>query len=155
MEALRNYSQHEAFPIQGWSVNHHRDESTEPNTHWASVRPSLAVETLAEADKFKASVLEELKKLKPPIFMKPLICEYIEKLAVVHEEFRTATKSHHGQCARRLNAGIEEFVAQYPGKAISVVALPVDERGLKAGEPVYMTATVTEYFDCCGSEWAQ
>lgn len=145
MEALRNYSQHEAFPIQGWSVDHRRDKSTEPNTHWASVQPSLTVETLAEADKFKASVLEELKKLKPPIFMKPLIREYMEKLAAVHEEFRTATKSLMDDAQGRLNAGTEEFVAHYPGKAISVVALPVDKRGLKAGEPVYLTATVTEY----------
>ena len=77
--------------------------------------------------------------------MKPLIREYMEKLAAVHEEFRTATKSLMDDTQGRLNAGIEEFVAQYPGKTISVVALPVDERGLKAGEPVYMTATVTEY----------
>lgn len=145
MEALRNYSQHKAFPIHGWTVSYHRDDSTTPNIHWAGVRPSLDVDEFSKAGKFKSSVLKELQELKPPIFLKPLIREYMERLGEVHAEFRAATKSLMDEAQRRLKAGVDQFVAQYPGSTSLVVALPVDERGIKQGKPVYMTATVTEY----------
>jgi hypothetical protein len=145
MEALRNYSQHEAFPIHGWTVNHWLDDSVEPNVHWASVNPSLDFDCLAKADSFKRSVLKELQAVGGTLALKPFIREYIERLGTVHAEFRTATKAFTAEALGRLKAAVDRFVAAYPGKSISIVALPVDKRGIKAGEPVYLTATVVEY----------
>ena len=145
MEALRNYSQHEAFPIHGWMVNHRWDDSVEPNVNWSSVNPSLDLDSLARAEKFKKAVLQELQEGGGPLALKPFIREYIERLGTVHLEFRSATKALMAEALGRLKAAVDRFVAAYPGKSISVVALPIDERGIKAGEPVHLTATVVEY----------
>jgi hypothetical protein len=94
---------------------------------------------------FKVSVLKELQELQPPILMKPLMREYIERLGAVHMEFRAATKLLMDDAQAHLKSGVDEFVATYPGYRGLVVALRVDERGIGEGDPVYMTATVTEY----------
>jgi hypothetical protein len=36
-------------------------------------------------------------------------------------------------------------VQKFPGGEISAVALPVDEEGIKAGDPVYLSAAVVKY----------
>jgi hypothetical protein len=145
MEALRNYAQHEAFPIHGWTVSRRLDDSIEPNVHWASVNPTLDLASLAKAESFKKAVLKELQAAVGPLALKPFIREYIERLGTVHVEFRDATKALTAEALGRLKAAVDRFVAAFPGNSISVVALPVDERGIKAGEPVYLTAIVVEY----------
>jgi len=145
LEALRNYSQHEGFPIHGWTVIHRRDDSVEPSVHWASVNPSLDLESLARAGSFKKAILNELNAVGGSLELKPFIREYIEQLGTVHLAFRTATKTIAAEALKRLKTAVDRFVATYAGSSISVVALPVDDRGLKVGEPVYLTATVVEY----------
>lgn len=145
MEALRNYSQHEAFSIHGWTVSHRRDTSVEPNVHWSTVNPALDLAALAKAERFKRAVLKELQAAGGPLALKPFVRDYIERLGAVHGEFRTATKAFTTEALGRLKAAVDRFVTAFPGSSFSVVALPVDERGIKVGEPVYLTATVVEY----------
>ncbi len=144
MEALRNYGQHEAFPIHGWEVNHRWDDSTQPSLHKASVKPTLGIEELAASKTFKRAVLKEIQNMKPPIELKPFVRAYIEELGAVHEEFRKATDGMVEDAMNRISGAVDRFVAQYPGSKISVVALPVDERGIRAGDPVYLSAIVVE-----------
>ena len=72
--------------------------------------------------------------------LKPLIREYIERLAGVHTQFPALMDAAQA----RLKGAVDGFVAKYPGHRGLVVAIPVDERGVKQGDPVYMTATVME-----------
>lgn len=143
METLRNYAQHEDLPVHGWEVNQYWDDSTEPSLMKAQVNPSLDVAVLSEAEKFKKTVLKELTG--KTVALKPLIREYIEQLGLVHEEFREATKSLREYSTNMIKDAVARFVAQYPGSDISVVALPVNEEGYKAGEPVYLSAIVMKY----------
>jgi hypothetical protein len=145
MEALRNYAQHEAFPVHGWTVKQEWDTSTEPKLLRATVSPRLDLKTLAQSKRFKKGVLEELENTTSSIELKPLIREYIEQLWMVHSEFRTATSSLMSEAMSRVKAAVARFTAEYPGSELSVVALPVDEDGLKVGEPIYLSAPVVEY----------
>jgi hypothetical protein len=145
MEALRNYGQHESFPIHGWTVHHWWDESTEPSLHRASVNPILRIEELAASKKFKKAVVAELEGLDKPIELKPFAREYIEQLGAVHEEFRKATSALVREATDRIEHAVSRFVTEFPGSRKPIVALPVDERGLRAGDPVYLSAVVMEH----------
>jgi len=145
MEALRNYAQHEAFPVHSWAVKQEWDTSTEPKLLRATVKPSLDLLRLAKANQFKKKVLDDLKNTAAPIELKPLIREYIEQLWMVHSEFRAATNSLMSKAMSSVKAAVARFTAEYPGSELSVVALPVDKDSLKVGEPVYLSATVVEY----------
>jgi hypothetical protein len=145
MEALRNYSQHEAFPVHNWEVNFWKDTTVEPMLFRANINPSLNLTTLSEAKKFKKAVLEELVQAGGPTELKPIIREYVEQLCIVHAEFRAATKSMFAEAMGEITAARDKFLAQFPGSKVSVVALPVDEDGIKMGDPVYLNAHVIDY----------
>jgi hypothetical protein len=129
----------------GRSVKQEWDTSAEPKVLRATVSPTLDLPTLAKAHQFKKSVLEELEETSGPIELKPLIREYIEQLWTVHNEFRTAADSLMSEATSRVKAAASRFIAEYPGSELSVVALPVDKDSLKAGKPIYLSASVVEY----------
>jgi hypothetical protein len=145
IEALRNYAQHEAFPVHGWTMRQSWDNSTEPSLLRATVSPSLDLSTLAKASQFKKSVLQELRSSGGPVELKPLIRECIEELSIVHEEFRAATKSLMDGAKNGIQGAVNRFTAEYPGNEIGIVALPVDKDGIQVGDPVHLSASVIKY----------
>lgn len=154
MEALRNYAQHVAFPVQGWTVEQSWDDSTKPSLLKARISPGLDLAALSASGKFKKTVLDELQeKIAPnelrkkakPTPLKPIIREYIEELGTVHSELRAATNSCVSEATARIRGAVVRFVEKFPGSEIPVVALPVDEAGIKTGDPVYLSATVMKY----------
>jgi hypothetical protein len=121
------------------------DTSTKPSLLRATVNPTLDPSTLAKAKKVKRSFLLELQSTAGPLELKPLIRECIEELGIVHEEFRTATKSLMSEALNEIKGAVNQFIAKYPGSAIGIVALPVDKDSIQAGAPVYLSASVIEY----------
>ncbi len=144
LEALRNYAQHEAFPIQVWQVQHSRDDSTTPARWKVGVNPKLDVGSLSRSRQFKRSVLAEIEKTGA-VHLKPLIREYIEQLSMVHEEFRAATEASADAAEKALKAALDRFIAEHPGDARTVVALSVGDDGTTTAEdPLYISAPVLE-----------
>ena len=145
MEALRNYSQHEAFPVHKWQVNFWKDTKADPMLFRTGITPSLNLDTLRAAKSFKKTVLAEIEASAGPTELKPIIREYVEELCKVQTEFRVATKSMYDKSMGLILEARDGFVAKFPGSHVSVAALPVDQQGLKAGNPISLSAIVVEY----------
>lgn len=145
VEALRNYSQHEAFPVHKWEVNSWKDTKTDPMLFRTGITPSLNLVTLRESKSFKKSVLTEIEDHAGPTELKPLIREYVEELCKVQGEFRVATKSMYEKSIGLILEARNRFVSKFPGSHVSVAAMPVDQQGLKVGDPISLSAVVVEY----------
>lgn len=145
VEALRNYSQHEAFPVHKWEVNSWKDTKVEPILFRTGITPSLNLVTLRASKSFKKTVLAEIETHGGPTELKPIIREYVEELCKVQAEFRVATKSMYDRSMGLILEARDRFVAKFPGSHVSVAALPVDQQGFKAGNPISLSAIVVEY----------
>ena len=143
MEALRNYAQHAALPIHG--ITTHASRDIEPHTLSFAVLPILDYEQLAQDGSFKKSVLGEIGDLQK-IEMKPMVREYIEGLSAIHNIFRNTTHPRSNACIAQLNKSTERFARQFPEETtLALSVLPVDCRGLKAGEEVYIAGPMEDY----------
>jgi len=146
METLRNYSQHAALPVHMWATESRWDDSVEPSLLKFSVDPGLGLEMLALSPKFKKTVLDELKKYKEAIPLKPLIREYIEHLSGLHETFRKATEQVRVESKKLIEDAVARFITAFPDEEeFGMVALPLDEEGHQDGEAVYLTGPLLEY----------
>jgi hypothetical protein len=144
MEALRNYSQHQSLPIHTWTIHADWARDVEPNQLGFSVEPALDLETLSTS-RFKKSVLEELQANPSALRLKPHIREYIEQLSAIQQNFRDATAAARDNCIQQLARARTTCYAKFSAPFVGLAALPVDEEGLQAGEPVYIGAPVTNY----------
>jgi hypothetical protein len=92
MEALRNYAQHRGLPIQGLTMGSRwLDAQTATSRLEFNAATNIIISELESDDTFKKSVLEELRRAggtKGVIDVRPMIREYIQSIAAVHEEFR-------------------------------------------------------------------
>lgn len=88
MEALRNYVQHRGLPLHsvtlggGWVDTPDGERRKEKTTLY------LNVQTLSEDEKFKRSVLEELRGGNRKLPLKPLVRDYITGLICVQQAVR-------------------------------------------------------------------
>jgi hypothetical protein len=144
MEALRNYSRHQSLPIHSWTIHTEWKRDVEPNQLEFSVEPALDLETLSTS-RFKKSVLGELQASPSALKLKPHIREYVEQLSAVQEIFRDATAIARDKCIKQLAKARLTCYAKFPGRGVGLAALPIDDRGLQAGEPVYLGAPITNY----------
>ncbi len=147
MEALRNYSQHAALPIHGVTVHAFRNMNVEPNTLNFSVWPIINLEQLAEDGDFKKSVLKEISAMEK-VEMKPMVREYIESISAIHNTFRTATSAKTKTWLEQLHSSTEKFASEFPDEdTLGLAVLPIDDRGLKAGEEVYIAGPMEDYLE--------
>ncbi len=148
MEALRNYSQHEALPVHNWSTSASRDMSQDPPLLMYSVKPALDIERLENAKKFKVSVLKELKALRVKLELKPFIREYVQGIGSVQHTLRAETKVALESWRKLIRDARETYSKKFaPDHILGLCALPVDERGLSAGEPVFLSDSFLEYIE--------
>jgi hypothetical protein len=145
MEALRNYSQHEALPVHNWSVGGHKDMSVTPMTVNFSVSPALNIERL-KASKFKKSVLDELMALKGKIELKPFAREYIEGIGEVHHTFRKETELLQKESVDLIANVRAAFQLKFPTTSTSGLGtVPLDERHIAVGETIYLSDNLLDY----------
>jgi hypothetical protein len=91
-EALRNFSQHRALPVHvmSWPGTWDDVESDSRRLRF-SVVPEISLDELEAEGGFKASVLEDLGRTGKRRFpLTPILRQYVESLARVHEEVRAA-----------------------------------------------------------------
>lgn len=145
MEALRNYSQHAALPIHGVTTHASRNTNTEPSTLNFSVWPIIDIEQLAKDPDFKKSVLSEISALEK-VEMKPMVREYIESISAIHDTFRTVTTKKINAWLEQLQNSTKRFTREFPDEGtVGLSVLPIDSRGLKAGEEVYISGPMEDY----------
>jgi hypothetical protein len=145
MEALRNYAQHSALPIHGVTTHAKWHRDTEPHTMSFAVWPRIDPEQLAADGDFKKAVLKEISELEK-IELKPMVREYIEGISAVHNIFRSTTHQRSNEWIAQLNKSAERFTQQFLDEGtLGLSILPVDSRGLKAGEEVYIAGPMEEY----------
>ncbi len=96
MEALRNYTQHRGFPIHSMKFSHAwLDMDNEENSRLLhTVIPLIKVSELAQDDKFKQSVVDEMRSVsrRDRIDIRPLVRNYIEGIGTIHEKLREAIR---------------------------------------------------------------
>lgn len=145
MEALRNYSQHAALPIHGITTHASWDRASEPYALSFAVLPTLDRKQLAEDGNFKKSVLDEILQLEK-IELKLIVREYIESVSLIHNAFRKAIGPKSGVWVTQLASSTGCFAREFPDEGtIGLAVLPVDDRGLGAGEPVYIAGPMVDY----------
>jgi hypothetical protein len=92
MEALRNYAQHRGLPIQGLTMGSRWLDSQTPASRLEfNAATNIIISELESDSKFKKSVLEELRQVggsKGVVDVRPMVREYIQSIASVHEKFR-------------------------------------------------------------------
>jgi hypothetical protein len=140
MEALRNYSQHEAFPVHSWSAEWSRDASVQPHQVRYSVDPKLDLKILS-ASHFKKSVLNELLEERlETTQLKPFIRAYVEELGRVQQVFRESTADQIAESKGCVEGIVSRFTSNFPNvEARMLVAIEIDESGRQIDEPVYLT----------------
>jgi hypothetical protein len=145
MEALRNYSQHSALPIHGVTTHASWNRTVEPHTMSFAVWPNLNYKQLVQDGNFKKSVLDEIAKLEK-IEMKPMVRDYIVGVSAVHNIFRSTTNPHSKAWIEQLNKSTERFTREFPEEStLALSVLPIDERGFKASEEVYIAGPMEDY----------
>ena len=90
-------------------------------------------------------MLKELQENPSTLKLKPHIREYVGLLSAMQEAFRSATAKSRDTWVRYIAAAQADFFNKFPESIVGLAALPVDERGLRAGEPVYLTGPVINY----------
>lgn len=134
-EALRNFSQHQALPvhIMSWPSAWEEMESESKRLRFGIV-PSISIDELLAEGGFKASVLAELQSSGKKQFSLTLIVrQYVESLAVVHEQVRMSIagqiEQDHEVVLKALERAQSEFGERLVGLVVSkgVDPLQVDE----------------------------
>jgi len=90
MEAIRNYAQHRDFPIQGIKLSFQTVDGEAGSQFLHRAIPLISVSTLADDDKFKRTILHEIKNssTKDLIDVRPFIKEYVEAIGTLHVKTR-------------------------------------------------------------------
>jgi len=129
-EALRNHSQHSGFPIQSISYAHQVEREPPRTRSRLTLSPIAEVETLAQNDKFKKTVLTEMRKLGKKIDLKPHLREYMRCIARAHYIFR----EHASPLVEAANVTLNELLQQFTtsggdGNNIAIHAISkIDEK---------------------------
>ena len=111
MEALRNYSQHRGLPIHGFSYNQQYVQARgEPDRVEHNVRLSIDADLLQADRSFKRRVLDELKALPSDLDLKPLVREYIEKLAIAHVALRQSIDKRVSDATTLINDWRQRYI---------------------------------------------
>jgi len=144
MEALRNYSQHYAIPVQYIEFNASKEDGDDKYHFSYRVTPFLRPDTLKEGGAFKSSVLSELVPLGTKIELLPLIREYVENLGAIHSNFRKISKSKYAESSQLFETWIEMYEKQDPdGKSIGLAA--VQKEGTQTIKTVYIVRETIDY----------
>lgn len=154
LDALRNYAQHSALPIHGITTHAEWHRETEPHSMSFTVWPRIDPQQLAEDADFKRSVLNEMVTLEK-VELKPMVRQYIESMSAVHKTFRTTTQDVADDWLAQLKRSTDRYSSKFPtDRTLALAVLPVDDRELRAGEPVYIDGPIGTYLKHMQSKYS-
>src|SRR6266404_3545069 len=146
LDAVRNYAQHHALPVHGFSV---KGEWTKDRKFSESeFAPMISVSELAADPDFKPTTLAELKAGLAELELKPVVREYVECLSTIHHHFRESTKSPVDEQLRIITEAKARLFAAFPDERdIGVAVFLADEHGIQIGEETAISEAMRKYLD--------
>jgi hypothetical protein len=126
MGALRNHVQHHGFPIHSVKFSYEWIGDGDDSQMLNRVIPLIRISALENDDKFKKSVLRELKdnQTQDLIDIRPLIREYVEGIGKIHEKVRELIRLDLICWEKILDDTIAKFQNEF-GKEISLAGLTI------------------------------
>lgn len=132
MEALRNFVQHRGLPVEGTKFDQTRLDGKDGSRLRFTVIPYINPQLLDEDKSFKRTVLKELMKCGNEIDIKPLVREYIESIASIHEKIRSILIRDESDWESRVQQAIDLFKTKFgtesSNMALSIVAIGDDKK---------------------------
>jgi hypothetical protein len=127
MCALRNFVQHQGFPVHGSGYGASRVGEGEGRKMRFTVDPYLRPAELREGD-FKRSVLVELESMGKEIDLKFLVRDFVEGLSAATGRLREMVDATINDAAATLETAIKSFEDEFPseGSIIGLAAVRVD-----------------------------
>jgi len=141
MEAIRNHVQHAGLVAHSITHSSSLIGGRIKNYAQQTVLPTTNVETLATNPGFKKSVLNELRKQKQPIDLRPPLREYVSCLVRLHEHVREIMGDRLEENRQLYETAVKKF-STIRGKAVSCASLRIldDTRTIREECPL-----VTEF----------
>jgi len=127
LEALRNYVQHRGFPVQSVTYNADRIEDGDRWQTLFSITPYIKTKELEADEKFKKTVLDELKKLGEEVDIKPLIREFVSSIGNVHKKVREILKEDIQEWEGRFDKCIQKFKNETKDEDIVGLGIAIQE----------------------------
>lgn len=126
MEAMRNYVQHRGFPIH--AIEYSADRSKQSSRNGSRYQVAIYTKTIyLKDDRFKAKVLKELDALGGRVDVKPLVRDYVECLAQIHERLRAMLTDSLPTWEVQYMKAIEQFKTSFPQAPLNgLVAVEID-----------------------------
>jgi hypothetical protein len=146
MEALRNHVQHAELPVNTISYNFSRIRGTGPDYFQYTVIPQSEVKTLAENDKFKGKVLDEIKASGARVDLRGPMREYVSCLYKLHELLRTVMAPVLKDARFAYESSVNEFSTFGGKKYEHSRRLEVKDDGATDNE-VALVVDFLEYYD--------
>lgn len=126
MEALRNHSQHFNFPAPHLSLNMKRVDRSTHNQLLVSTTPSISVANLEKNEKFKSSILRELKEIGEVVDVKPLLREYVSCISRALIFLRNSTKTQKDNSDNKFRLALDQLHRIADNTPISNPAAAID-----------------------------
>lgn len=133
VEALRNYTQHDDFPISGMTTQMKWEEGAERIKDRAafSVTPKFDALEVSKARKLAADVRKALSELGSDAQMISHIREYVEHLGAIHSQVRKLVEQSEKNYVSTLRSAMARYQAGLPentNKPIVVIAVKWNEK---------------------------
>lgn len=127
MCALRNFVQHQGFPVHGSAYGASRVGEGENRKMRFTVDPYLRPAELREGD-FKKSVLIELEARGEKIDLKYLVRDYVEGLSASHSKLREIIEEPMKLAGGVLDKAVKSFELAYPteGSILGLAAVRLE-----------------------------
>jgi len=137
--ALRNYVQHNAFPIHSLLVDAKRVERDDgPRLVHRTVLYLWPGELKVDGS-FKKSVLTELESVGEKVDLMHLLRDYLEGLGVIHQNLRHEISARLESWESVLRDALARFEADSSEDSRHIAAYLLDDRGLRSGKlPVFL-----------------
>lgn len=130
MEELRNYVQHHNLPVHRMSYPTRTEQPEDPGTRLRfGIAPSVSTTQLEEDGRIEAAVLNELKSQGGYVLLTPLVREYMEGLARVHEVLRARTAADVDAWESALVTVEERAKATFEGPLIALSIFAEEDDG--------------------------
>lgn len=119
--------QHRGFPVQKVTYNSNRVEDGDNWQILFSVTPYIKTNELQEDEKFKKTVLDDLRELGEEFDIKPLIREYVTSIGNVHKKVREILKEDILQWEERIHNCIQQFRDETKSEDIIGLGIAIQE----------------------------
>jgi hypothetical protein len=135
-EALRNYVQHVGRPVHAVVYSSRLIEPSQNALSSITVAPTLSVAELEKDDKFKASVLDELRELDDNIDLRPLIREYVDCLYEIQGALRRNCLTDLQEWESEIGNAVEMASGEDQPDPPGVIAIYCEDQGEVVGDRV-------------------